>query len=63
MNGGEFRSTMVRTRNDMLAELTAKVARKKRTASGNFLRISATNLLQSLKSDKEERRKSLPVNI
>lgn len=58
MNGGEFRSTLVRTRNDMLAELTAKVARKKRTASGSFLRFSASNLLQALRADKDERRKS-----
>ena len=61
MNGGEFRSTLVRTRNDMLAELTAKISRKKRTASGSFLRISATNLLHVLRADKDERRKSLPL--
>jgi hypothetical protein len=54
MNGGEFRSTMIRTRNAMLVELTTKVQRKKRTASGTF----AANIFSTLKV---ENRKSLPL--
>ncbi len=57
MNGGEFRPTMIRTRNAMLVELTTNVQRKKRTASGTF----ATNILSTLKAEKKENRKSLPL--
>ena len=56
MNGGEFRSALIRTRNLMLSELTAKV-NKRRPSSGIFLGVP---LMQALKLEKEDRRKSMP---